>query len=48
MAARSLSASNEPASVSKIISDCEYALTFLNHSLSILSTSVAREQGETL
>ncbi|OEL37944.1 AUGMIN subunit 7 [Dichanthelium oligosanthes] len=48
MAAGSLSASNEPSSVTKIISDCESALTFLNHSLSILSTSVAREQGETL
>ncbi|CAD6202194.1 unnamed protein product [Miscanthus lutarioriparius] len=41
MAAGSLSASNEPSSVTKIISDCESALTFLNHSLSILSTSVA-------
>jgi hypothetical protein len=48
MAAGSLSASNEPSSVTKIISDCESALTFLNNSLSILSTSVAREQGETL
>ncbi|WVZ68014.1 hypothetical protein U9M48_017006 [Paspalum notatum var. saurae] len=48
MAAGSLSTSNEPSSVTKIISDCESALTFLNHSLSILSTSVAREQGETL
>ncbi|GJM92437.1 hypothetical protein PR202_ga08911 [Eleusine coracana subsp. coracana] len=48
MAAGSLSASNEPSSVTKIISDCESALTFLNHSLAILSTSVAREQGETL
>ncbi|KAM0917255.1 hypothetical protein ACQ4PT_009671 [Festuca glaucescens] len=48
MAAGSLSNSNEPSSVTKIISDCESALTFLNNSLAILSTSVAREQGETL
>ncbi|KAF7031796.1 hypothetical protein CFC21_043065 [Triticum aestivum] len=48
MAAGSLSNSSEPSSVTKIISDCESALTFLNNSLAILSTSVAREQGETL
>ncbi|URE31995.1 V-type proton ATPase 16 kDa proteolipid [Musa troglodytarum] len=38
---------NEPSSITKIILDCESALTFLNRSLSILSTSVAREQGKT-
>ncbi|XP_073002823.1 AUGMIN subunit 7 [Typha latifolia] len=48
MSMGSLSTSEEPSSVSKIIMDCESALTFLNRSLTILSTSVAREQGETL
>lgn len=48
MATGSLSNSSEPSSVTKIISDCESALTFLNNSLAILSTSVAREQSETL
>ncbi|CAD5163568.1 AUGMIN subunit 7-like [Musa acuminata AAA Group] len=38
---------DEPSSITKIILDCESALTFLNRSLSILSTSVAREQGKT-
>ncbi|KAJ4825551.1 AUGMIN subunit 7 [Turnera subulata] len=35
----------EPSSVTRIISECESALTFLNRDLSILSTSIAREQG---
>jgi hypothetical protein len=48
MAVGSLSASNEPSSVTKIISDSESGLTFMNHSLSILSNSVAREQGASL
>ncbi|CAN1310997.1 AUGMIN subunit 7 [Linum perenne] len=38
-------ASGEPTSVTKIISECETALTFLNHDLSILSSSIAREKG---
>ncbi|KAK0577229.1 hypothetical protein LWI29_029823 [Acer saccharum] len=36
----------EPSSVMRIISECESALTFLNRDLGILSTSIAREQGE--
>ncbi|KAJ4810903.1 AUGMIN subunit 7 [Rhynchospora pubera] len=48
MAAGSQVTSNEPSSVAKIIMDCESALTFLNRSLAILSTSVAREQAEKL
>lgn len=36
----------EPSSVSRIISECENALTFLNRDLGILSASIAREQGE--
>ncbi|OAY44520.1 AUGMIN subunit 7 isoform X2 [Manihot esculenta] len=35
----------EPSSVSRIISECESALTFLNRDLGILSASIAREQG---
>ncbi|KAG8649922.1 hypothetical protein MANES_08G157300v8 [Manihot esculenta] len=34
----------EPSSVSRIISECESALTFLNRDLGILSASIAREQ----
>ncbi|XP_038988767.1 AUGMIN subunit 7 isoform X3 [Phoenix dactylifera] len=45
MAVGSVSTTDEPSSVAKIIMDCESALTFLNRSLAILSTSVAREQG---
>nr|XP_019704235.1 AUGMIN subunit 7 isoform X2 [Elaeis guineensis] len=44
MAVGSVSTTDEPSSVTKIIMDCESALTFLNRSLAILSTSVAREQ----
>ncbi|XP_024042410.1 AUGMIN subunit 7 isoform X1 [Citrus clementina] len=36
----------EPSSVTRIISECESALTFLNRNLSILSASIARERGE--
>ena len=36
----------EPSSVTRIISECESALTFLNRDLGILSASIAREQGE--
>ncbi|KAJ4721409.1 AUGMIN subunit 7 [Melia azedarach] len=36
----------EPSSVTRIISECESALTFLNRDLSVLSASIAREQGE--
>ncbi|CAH9095667.1 unnamed protein product [Cuscuta europaea] len=35
----------EPSSVTRIISECETALTLLNRDLSILSASIAREQG---
>lgn len=35
----------EPSSVTRIISECESALTFLNLDLGILSASIAREQG---
>lgn len=42
------SVSNEPSSVTKLILDCESALTFLNRNLAVLSTSVAREQGQSL
>ncbi|XP_020260045.1 AUGMIN subunit 7 [Asparagus officinalis] len=48
MAVGSVSTTDEPSSITKIIMDCESALTFLNRSLTILSTSVAREQGEGL
>ncbi|KAF6145999.1 hypothetical protein GIB67_033358 [Kingdonia uniflora] len=34
---------DEPSSVTRIISDCESALTYLNRDLGILSASVARE-----
>lgn len=37
--------SEGPSSVTKIISECESALTDLNRSLGILSASIAREQG---
>ncbi|KAJ4973618.1 hypothetical protein NE237_006792 [Protea cynaroides] len=40
------SAADEPSSVTRIIAECESALTFLNRDLGILSTSVARERGE--
>ncbi|KAH7663632.1 HAUS augmin-like complex subunit 7-like protein [Dioscorea alata] len=46
MAAGSETISSEPSSVKKIIMDCESALSYLNRNLAILSTSVAREQGE--
>ncbi|XP_050280750.1 AUGMIN subunit 7 isoform X2 [Quercus robur] len=36
----------EPSSVTRIISECESALTFLNCDLGILSASIAREEGE--
>ncbi|KAK6912378.1 Plant AUGMIN subunit 7 [Dillenia turbinata] len=35
----------EPSSVTRIISECESALTFLNRDLGILSASIAREKG---
>ncbi|CAI0384966.1 unnamed protein product [Linum tenue] len=35
----------EPSSVTNIISECESALTFLNHDLAILSASINREKG---
>ncbi|KAI3836427.1 hypothetical protein MKW98_008188 [Papaver atlanticum] len=39
---------NEPSSTSitRIIAECESALTFLNHDLGVLSASVSRELGE--
>ncbi|KAI3912128.1 hypothetical protein MKW92_003454 [Papaver armeniacum] len=39
---------NEPSSTSitRIIAECESALTFLNHDLGVLSASVSRERGE--
>ncbi|OVA10835.1 Plant nuclear matrix 1 [Macleaya cordata] len=42
------STTDEPSSTSitRIIAECESALTFLNHDLGILSASVARERGE--
>ncbi|GAB2224159.1 hypothetical protein Droror1_Dr00004907 [Drosera rotundifolia] len=40
------SVTGEPSSVMRIISECESALTLLNRDLGILSTSIAREQGE--
>ncbi|CAL5382390.1 unnamed protein product [Camellia sinensis] len=36
----------EPSSVTRIISECESALTLLNRDLGILSASIARVQGE--
>ncbi|XP_024022256.1 AUGMIN subunit 7 isoform X2 [Morus notabilis] len=36
----------EPSSVTRIISECEFALTFLNRDLGILTSSIARERGE--
>lgn len=36
----------EPSSVTRIISECETALTLLNRDLAILSASIARERGE--
>ncbi|PKI57303.1 AUGMIN subunit 7 [Punica granatum] len=38
----------EPSSVTRIITECESALTFLNRDLGILSSSIARERGEEL
>ncbi|CAL5340474.1 unnamed protein product [Camellia sinensis] len=35
----------QPSFVTRIISECESALTFLNRDLGILSASIAREQG---
>ncbi|XP_042492410.1 AUGMIN subunit 7-like [Macadamia integrifolia] len=40
------SAPDEHSSVTRIIAECESALTFLNRDLGILSASVARERGE--
>lgn len=40
------SESTEPSSVTRIIAECESALTFLNRDLGILSSSVARERGD--
>ncbi|CAJ1948514.1 unnamed protein product, partial [Sphenostylis stenocarpa] len=37
--------SDGPSSVTRIISECESALTVLNRDLGILSASIAREQG---
>lgn len=37
---------DKPTSITKIIAECESALTYLNRDLSILSASVARERGE--
>lgn len=37
-------AGGEPSSVTRIISECETALTYLNRDLGILSASIAREQ----
>ncbi|CAL9048711.1 unnamed protein product [Musa banksii] len=48
MSLGSLPTTEEPSSIMKIILDCESALTFLNRSLSVLSTSVAREQEKAL
>uniref|UniRef100_A0A1D1XU14 Anaphase-promoting complex subunit 10 n=1 Tax=Anthurium amnicola TaxID=1678845 RepID=A0A1D1XU14_9ARAE len=46
MAVGTESMTDEPSSsVSKIIVECESALTFLNRNLSVLSASVTREQG---
>lgn len=45
-AGSSESVDGEPSSVTRIISDCESALTLLNRDLGILSASIAREQGE--
>lgn len=39
------SIAGEPSSVTRIISECESALTFLNRDLGILSASIARQQG---
>ncbi|XP_027191640.1 AUGMIN subunit 7 isoform X3 [Cicer arietinum] len=38
--------SEGPSSVTKVISECESAMTVLNRDLGILSASIAREQGE--
>ncbi|CAK9173912.1 unnamed protein product [Ilex paraguariensis] len=35
---------SKPSSVTRIISECETPLTFLNHDLGILSASIARQQ----
>ncbi|KAJ7968984.1 AUGMIN subunit 7 [Quillaja saponaria] len=48
LAVGSTETSGEPSSVTRIISECESALTFLNRDLGILSASIAREQGEKL
>ncbi|XP_034206462.1 AUGMIN subunit 7-like isoform X1 [Prunus dulcis] len=40
------SVAGEPSSVTRIISECESALTFLNRDLGILLASIARKQGE--
>lgn len=48
MSTGSLPTTEQPSSIMKIILDCESALTFLNRSLSVLSTSVAREQEKAL
>ncbi|KVI00578.1 Plant nuclear matrix 1 [Cynara cardunculus var. scolymus] len=38
--------SGQPSSVSRIISECESALTFLNRDLGILSASIARDEAK--
>ncbi|KAH0860614.1 hypothetical protein HID58_088875 [Brassica napus] len=38
----------EPSSVTRIVSECEAALTVIHRDLGILSASIAREQGERL
>ncbi|PIA59259.1 hypothetical protein AQUCO_00400268v1 [Aquilegia coerulea] len=43
-AGSSESSISKPSSITKIIADCESALTYLNRDLGILSASVAREQ----
>ncbi|KAJ7957712.1 AUGMIN subunit 7 [Quillaja saponaria] len=43
-----LKTSGESSSVTRIIFECESALSFLNRDLGILSASIAREQGEKL
>ena len=38
--------SGQPSSVTRIISECESALTFLNRDLGILSASIARDEAK--
>ena len=46
LAVGSSETTGEPSSVTRIISECESALTVLNRDLGILSASIARERGE--